>query len=105
MTDKPPIQWEWTAGNILMVIWIIVFWAIVIRWFKKHPSPEKGIRVPIAVMPIAYFLMLVNPAIDFMLYKMNLRRSKRIRAFLKLANDLRMRKKRIDGFFPRRPRS
>lgn len=52
--------------------------------------------------------MMALPAIAwdrFVKQHLRLWRSQRIRSFLQRANDLRMRKQRVDGFFPRRTRS
>lgn len=50
--------------------------------------------------------MMALPAIAwdrFVKQRVRLWRSQRIRAFLQRADDFRMRKQRVDGFFPRRP--
>lgn len=91
--------------TVLVSIWILATWGVVFWWIgrRNRKNPERT-SVPIGLIPVAYVLTLLNPAVEYLLYKMNLRRSERIRTFLKLANDLRMRKKPINGFFPRWPR-
>lgn len=81
----------------------IVGWIVLLGFFasflpvifgKVRPSElPKG--TPLLLMPIASGLALLKQ-------KMVLRRHQRIAAFLQLADDLRMRKKRVDGFLPRR---
>ena len=92
--------------TVLVSIWILATWGVIFWWIgrRNRKNPERT-SVPIGLMPVAYVLMLLNPAIEYLLYKMNLRRSERVRAFLKLSNDLRVRKKTIDRRLPRRPGS
>lgn len=96
-----------TFALVLTAVCVVIFWGGFF-WLigrSNRRNPDRPTYVPIGLMPVAYFLMQINPVIEYMLYRMNLRRSKRIRAFLKLANDARMRKKPVDGFLPRRPDS
>ena len=97
---KEPLS---TVETVLVWIWIIATWAVVFWWLGRRNRPDRPTSVPIAFMPIAYCLMLLNPAIDYMLYKMNLRRSKRISAFLKLTDDLRVSKKTVNRRLTRGP--
>lgn len=82
---------------------VIAFFTMVIFLIGLYSLFGRKSYVPLAVVPIAYSLIHITPAIEYLLLKMALRRGKRVRAFLKLADDLRMRKKRVDGFLPRRP--
>lgn len=86
-----------------LVIFLIAFYALLTGSTRSAPAPRR-VAMPVAAMPIAYALMQLTPLVEWLLYRMNLRRHQRIRAFLQLADDLRMRKQRVDGFLPHRPR-
>jgi hypothetical protein len=88
---------------IVSVGWTAIVWISIIWWFRKNRSTVKV--VPLAWVPISFAWFQMKPAIDYWLLKRDLRRHERIRAFLKLADDLWMRKKPLDGFLPRRPGS
>lgn len=53
--------------------------------------------VPLFLIPLVY-------CVTQLMASLRLRRGERVRSFLQFANDLWMRKQRIDGFLPRRPR-
>lgn len=101
MRGDAPI--EWTAETIAVLVYATVFWIVVVWWIgrnnRRYPNRQRSI--PLGLIPIAYLLLQINPLVEYLLYRMNLRRSQRIRAFLQLADDIRMRKNAIDGFFPR----
>ena len=91
--------------------WVMFCWAVAIvvflrrRYVKAQIERKLGIDyspsyVPAAVIPLAYFFRQIEPALSFMLLKRDLRRNERIRAFLKLADDLRVRKQGIDRALP-----
>lgn len=82
----------------------IVGWAVILGFYfglflmvVGPIRPTSLPRAPIAALPFVCLRATMT------LWR-NLRRSQRIRAFLQLADDLRMRQKRVDGFFPRGPR-
>lgn len=93
---------EWTPGTVIALICGIVFWVVLLRWYGRTNSryPDRPASIPIALIPVGYLLLQINPLIEYLLYRMNLRRSQRIRSFLELADDLRMRKHRIDRALP-----
>lgn len=99
LTVFPVEQLAGILGFFVLIFFYISLYAL----FGGRIRNDRPARVPIALMPVAYLLMQINPAIEYLNAKMTLRNSQRIRAFLKLAHDLRMRKKPVDGFFPRRP--
>ena len=85
----------------------LAFFVLIIFYISLYAllgRGERPTRMPLAAVPISYFFMRITPAIDYLLLRMDLRRSQRIRAFLKLADDLRMRKQALNGFFLRGPR-
>lgn len=88
------------ASLIVSVLgWIVILsffvgMALIVFGVIKPRELPRGI--PIVMLPVAAWLALWKQA-------KKLRRSQRIAAFLQLANDLRMRKKRVDGLLPRRP--
>ena len=94
-----------TALKIGVTIYSIVFWIGVLWWFRRQNlrNPDRPRSVPLGLMPIGYFLIRITPAIEYLNAKMALRNSERIRAFLQLADDLWMRKKRVDRRIPRGP--
>lgn len=53
--------------------------------------------VPLVFYPLVYCVVQIKA-------EFRLRRREGVAAFLQLAHDFRMRKKRVDGFLPRRPR-
>jgi hypothetical protein len=77
----------------LLSCWAAVMWAIC-RYRDRDVASDIPRGTPLVFIPIV------------LLYKQQMRlwRSQRVRAFLKLADDLRMRQQRVDGVFPRRPR-
>lgn len=83
------------ALAIIGMIAIFSYWAglalIVVGQAKISELPHG---IPLVLVPFAAWFQFAR----------NLLRRKRIASFLKLADDLWMRKKRINGFFPRRPR-
>lgn len=89
----PTAEQMTTLDWVLCSSMIVIVWAIVIRWFwRRHPNAG----MPIGLIPFFHYA-------DQVIHKMQLRRHQRIRAFLQLADDLWMRKQRVDGFLPRRP--
>ena len=90
-------------AGILAFFVLIIFYISLYALLGGRVRDGGPVRMPLGAVPIAYCLIQITPALEYLNAKMNLRRSKRIRAFLKLANDLRMRKKRVYGFLPRRP--
>lgn len=83
---------------------VVAFFVMILGLIALY-ARLGGSYVPLGSIPVSYCFIRITPAIEYLLLRMNLRRSNRIRAFLKLADDLRMRKQRIDGLLPRRPRS
>jgi hypothetical protein len=101
---------RWTNLIVFLLISIaifpgvIAFFVMILGLIALYARLGSS-YVPLGSVPISYCFIRITPAIEYLLMTMNLRRSKRIRAFLELADYLRMRKKRIDGLLPRRPRS
>lgn len=93
------------------ICWLMLCWAIIIvaflrrRYVKAQLERKLEIdyspsRIPAVIVPLAYFFQKIEPALSFLLLKRDLRRNERIRAFLKLAEDSRMRKQGIDRVLP-----
>jgi hypothetical protein len=91
--------------------WVMICWAVAIvallrrRYVKAQIERKLGIdyspsHIPAAVIPLAYFFRQIEPALSYLLLKRDLRRNERIRAFLKLADDLRMRKQSVNRALP-----
>lgn len=93
---------EFTPETGAALVVAIVFWVAFFWWIGRNNRrfPNRPASVPVALIPVGYLLLQINPLIDYLLYRMNLRRSQRIRAFLQLADDLWMRKKSINRRFP-----
>lgn len=81
---------------------VISFFAIIVSMIAIYSRLNRP-YMPLAAVPVAYCFISITPAIEYLLLVMNLRRSERIRSFLKLADNLGMRKQRVDGFLPLRP--
>ena len=84
--------------RILVAVFLLSCWAAVM-WAICRARDRDVVRDIPQGIPIVFL-----PAVLLYKQQMRLWRSQRIRAFLKLADDLRMRQKRVDGFLPRRPR-
>jgi hypothetical protein len=96
------------------VYWLMLCWAVVIVAFLRRRYVKAQIerkleidyspsRIPAVIVPLAYVFQQIEPAISFLLLKRGLRRSERIRAFLKLADDVRVRKQSVDRRLPGGP--
>lgn len=73
----------------LLTCWAGVMWLVCYRVkLRDIPTGMPLVFIPIVMVWRAHLLLW---------------RSQRIRRFLQLADDLRMRQKRVDGFLPRRP--
>lgn len=111
-------RWAFLIGFFLLLLtvfptqelaWLLIFFVLIFFYISLYAllcgrtRDDQPTRMPLGAVPIAYGLIKITPAIEYLLLKMDLRRHQRIRAFLKLADDLWMRKKPVDGFFPRRP--
>ncbi len=89
--------------KVLFGIYFVAFW-IVLLWWLARRARRGDMPVPAAAGIFAYFWMFLEPMFSYLLLLRDLRRSERIRTFLKLADDLRIRKKGIDRRLPVRPR-
>jgi hypothetical protein len=79
---------------------LIIFWIAVYALLTRN---NRMARIPLGVVPIAYCLIKITPAIEYLLLKWDLRRNERIRAFLRRADDIRMRKQGVHRRIPRGP--
>ena len=105
------------CGRCLVIsgmYWVMLCWAVIIvvllrrRYVKAQVERKLGIDyspsyAPAAIVPLAYLFQLIEPALSFLLLKRDLRRSERIRSFLQLADDIRMRKQSVDRRLPGGP--
>lgn len=99
------------SQEIPLEVWLIMaIWGVGIaawlRWRWNHREEYKDRSdgpsyIPLGFMPIMYAWYRIEPMLLWIAY---LRNGKRIARFLKLADDLWMRKKPVDGFLPRWPR-
>jgi hypothetical protein len=87
------------TSEIFFGIYMVLFWVAVIAWFVYRRRRGKSVPVPVVA---AYGWYKLEPMLLWLSY---LWTGKRVARFLKTANDLRMRKKGVDGFLPRRPGS
>lgn len=90
-------------AGFLAFLAMIFFYIALYALLGGRTRDDRPTRMPLGAVPIAYCFIKITPALEYLLLKMDLRRHQRIRAFLKLADDLWMRKKPLDGFLPRRP--
>lgn len=63
----------------------------------RHP---RAVVMPLAVFPLLYLWWAIEPALSYFAMLRTVRNSERIARFLKLANDLRMRRKGVDHPLP-----
>lgn len=89
---------DWNAW--IPMIWLVVFWTGVIVWIVRRRRAGHSLPTPVAFVPISYAWSQIEPALLWIAYLWN---GKRIARFLKLADDLRVREKRIDGLLPPSP--
>ena len=86
-----------TLGRLLLAVFLFGCWAgimwMICRARDRNISSDIPKGVPIVFIPV---ILLARQ-------QMRLWRSQRVRAFLKLSDNLRVRKQRVDGFLPRRP--
>jgi hypothetical protein len=80
---------------LVMIFGLIALYSLLGGRSQSH--------IPLGALPIAYSLIRITPMIEYLLLIMNLRRSAHIRAFLRRADNIRMRKQSIHCRFPRRP--
>lgn len=83
-------------ARVLLAIFLVICWAGVM-WLicRRTKSSDIPSGMPIVLIPV---VLLIKA-------QLKLWRSQRIRAFLKLADDLRMRKKSVNRRLPRGPSS
>lgn len=100
--ENAPVGFKIAVG-----IWFFVFWAFVLWRCRQRNlrGDPPGRTVSGGSATALYFLMIIYPAIDYLNARMALRHRERIRAFLKLADDLWVRQQRVDSRLPRRPGS
>lgn len=99
LTVFPVEQLAGVLGFFVLIVFYISLYAL----FGGRIRNDQPTRMPLGVVPVAYLLMQITPALEYLNAKMSLRNSQRIRAFLKLADDLRMRKQPVDRRLSRGP--
>jgi hypothetical protein len=91
---------EYGSLALTIIFWVVLFsyWAgFVLFIVGKSSVRELPNGIPLVFIPLAAWFQFVRQKLDSL-------RRQRIAAFLKLADDLWMRKDRINGFLPRWPR-
>jgi hypothetical protein len=83
-------------AGYLGIFALIIFWIAVYALISGSArNSNRPARIPLGAVPIAYCFIKVTPALEYLLLKWDLRRSQRIRAFLRRADDIRMRKQGV----------
>ena len=90
----PPLG---ATESLFLAIYTVLFWIVVIVWIVRRRRQGKWVPVPIVA---AYCWYKIEPALAWMAYLWN---RKRIDAFLKTADDIRVRKKGVEDGLPRLP--
>ena len=88
------------GGEIWLFVWLILAALCILSLIARgNQATREDFRgVPFVFYPLVFCIVQIRA-------EFRLLRRQRIVAFLKLAHDFRVRKKRIDGIPPRRSRS
>lgn len=97
----PVFEFVFTAA-----LWIGFFWLMQRAAKRRQEQPERPPprTMSAGMMVLIYAFAQIGPLIEYLGMKIALRRRKRVVAFLKLADDLWMRQKRVYRRLPFRPR-